>query len=41
LRKAPSAKAVVWLRLDTLAKVKRPGDGARAIGAAKAVQLKQ
>ena len=41
LRKAPSAKAVVRLRLDTLAKVKRPGDGARAIGAAKATQLKQ
>ena len=41
LRKAPTAKAVARLRLDTLAKVKRPGDGARAIGPAKAAQLKQ
>ncbi len=40
LRKAPSARAVARrLRLDTLAGLKRPGDGGRAIGRAKAEQL--
>jgi transposase len=41
LRRAPTAKAVVRMRAETLAKVKRPGDGGRAIGPAKAAQLKQ
>jgi hypothetical protein len=41
LRKAPTARAVAWLRVDTLAKPRRPGDGSRAIGPAKAAQLKQ
>ena len=41
LRKAPTAKAVARLRLETVAQLKRPGDGARAIGPAKAAQLKQ
>jgi transposase len=39
LRKAPTAQRVARLRLDTLAAVKRPGDGGRAIGRAKAEQL--
>ena len=41
LRKAPTAKAVARLRLETLAKIKRPGIGARAIGPAKAAKLRQ
>lgn len=41
LRKAPTAKAVARMRLDTLAEVKRPGVGGRAIGRAKAEQLKR
>jgi transposase len=41
LRKAPTAKAVTRMRVETLAKLKRPGDGGRAIGAMKAAQLKQ
>ncbi len=39
LRRAPTARAVARLRLDTLAALKRPGDGGRAIGRAKAEQL--
>jgi len=39
LRKAPTARAVARLRLETLAALKRPGDGGRAIGRAKAEQL--
>jgi hypothetical protein len=39
LRKAPTASAVARLRLDTLAALKRPGEGGRAIGQAKAEQL--
>jgi transposase len=41
LRKAPTAKAVARMHLDTLAALRRPGDRARAIGPAKAQQLKQ
>lgn len=41
LRRAPTARAVSRLRVDTLAKLKRPGDRARAIGPAKAEQLKR
>ena len=41
LRRAPTARAVARLRIDTLAKLKRPGDGARSIGSAKAAQLKR
>jgi transposase len=41
LRKAPTAKAVGRLRLETLAQLKRPGEAARAIGPAKAAQLKR
>lgn len=40
LRKAPTAKAVARMHVETLAKVKRPGDGGRAVGPAKAAQLK-
>jgi len=40
LRKAPTAPAVSRLRLETLAALKRPGAGGRAIGRAKAEQLK-
>jgi len=39
LRKAPTARDVARLRLDTLAAAKRPGEGGRAIGQAKAEQL--
>jgi transposase len=39
LRKAPTAPAVARLRLETLAALKRPGEGGRAIGRAKAEQL--
>lgn len=39
LRKAPTAQAVARLRLDTLAALKRPGEGGRPIGRAKAEQL--
>jgi transposase len=41
LRKAPTAKAVSRIRLETLARLRRPGEGARAIGPAKAAQLKR
>jgi transposase len=41
LRQAPTAKAVARLRLVTVAQLKRPGAGARAIGTAKAAQLKR
>ena len=39
LRKAPTAPAVARLRFETLAGLKRPGEGGRAIGRAKAEQL--
>lgn len=39
LRKAPTARAVARLRLETLAALKRPGEGGRAIGHAKAQHL--
>jgi transposase len=39
LRKAPTARTVARLRVETLAGLKRPGDGGRAIGRAKAEQL--
>lgn len=39
LRKAPTARMVARLRLETLASLKRPGDGGRAIGRARAEQL--
>src|ERR1700732_5347826 len=39
LRKAPTARAVARLRFETLAGLKRPGEGGRAIGRAKAEQL--
>jgi len=39
LRKAPTAWRRARLRLETLAALKRPGDGGRAIGRAKAEQL--
>jgi transposase len=41
LRKAPTARAVARLRLETLAGLKRPGDGGRAIGRAKAEHLQR
>ena len=41
LRKAPTAKAVTRMRLETLAQVRRPGDGGRAISPAKAAQLRR
>jgi transposase len=40
LRKAPTASAVSRLRLETVAALKRPGEGGRAIGRTKAEQLK-
>jgi transposase len=39
LRKAPTASVVRRLRIDTLAALKRPGEGGRAIGRTKAEQL--
>src|SRR5713101_2740264 len=36
LRQAPTARAVAAMRVDTLAKLRRPGDGGRAIGPTKA-----
>lgn len=41
LRRAPTARAVARLRVETLAAVKRPGDGGRPIGRAKAEQLRR
>ena len=41
LRKAPTAKAVAAMSVAALARLKRPGSGARAIGPAKAEQLKR
>jgi transposase len=41
LRTAPTARAVARMRVDVLARLRRPGDGGRAIGPAKAVQLKR
>jgi transposase len=41
LRRAHTARAVARLRVDSLARLRRPGDGGRAIGPAKAAQLKQ
>jgi transposase len=41
LRRAPTARAVARMRVDTLAQLKRPGERARAIGPAKAAQLKR
>jgi transposase len=40
LRKAPTATAVARMSLEKLAQVRRPGDGGRAIGPAKAGHLK-
>lgn len=39
LRTAPTARAVARLQLETLAGLKRPGEGGRAIGRVKAEQL--
>jgi transposase len=41
LRKAPTARAVARLPFETLAALKRPGEGARAIGRTKAEQLQR
>ena len=41
LRRAPTARAVAQLRADKLAQLRRPGNGARPIGQAKAAQLKR
>jgi transposase len=41
LRRAPTARAVARMRVETLAQLKRPGSGGRAIGPAKAAELKR
>ena len=41
LRRAPTARAVARMRVETLAQLRRPGSGGRAIGAAKAGELKR
>jgi len=41
LRRAPTARTVARMRAETLAQLRRPGRGARAIGPAKAAELKR
>jgi transposase len=41
LRRAPTARAVARMSVEKLAQLKRPGNGGRAIGPAKAAELKR
>ena len=41
LRRAPTARTVARMRVETLAQLRRPGSGGRAIGPAKAAELKR